>query len=97
MSNGRSTQRGAALIIVLMLVATLALGALALTETMKRAVNQSGAASARDQAVWALLGAETAALLQAIGIDREALGVHGDGVVKVLLLERLLGLLEEVV
>lgn len=55
-------QRGAALLIVLVLVATISVVALGLTNTMTRAVTRAGAAHDRDQAVWMLLGAEEAAL-----------------------------------
>ncbi len=55
-------QRGAALLIVLVLAATLSALALALTQSMDRAVKKAMAASARDRAVWALLGAEQGAL-----------------------------------
>ncbi|WOI54374.1 type II secretion system minor pseudopilin GspK [Parvularcula sp. LCG005] len=59
----RQDQRGAALIIVLLLVGTMSTLALALTQVMQRATLRAAASAQRDEAVWALLGAERAALL----------------------------------
>jgi general secretion pathway protein K len=58
----REDQRGIALLVVLLLLASVAVVALATTQLMARAVARTGAAQARDQAVWLLLGAEQAAL-----------------------------------
>lgn len=55
-------QSGAALLIVLMLVVVLSAMAIAMTATMNRLVQQAGAASSRDNALWALHGAEEAGL-----------------------------------
>lgn len=63
MINRRPGQRGAALIIVLVMVATLSVVAVGLTEVMGRATQRTFAAQARDGAVWALIGAERAARL----------------------------------
>ncbi|MBB4657618.1 type II secretion system minor pseudopilin GspK [Parvularcula dongshanensis] len=56
-------QRGAALLVVLLLLASVAVVAVATTELMARSVARTGAAQARDRAVWALLGAEQGAAL----------------------------------
>ena len=58
-------QRGVALLIVLMLLVSVAGVAVATTALMTRAVASAGAARDRDEAVWALLGAERAALMLA--------------------------------
>lgn len=55
-------QKGAALLIVLLLVASLSVVALSLTEIMTRSASRAAAIAQREQAHWALLGAETAAL-----------------------------------
>jgi len=60
--TSREKQSGAALLIVLMLVVVLSAMAVAITATMNRLVQQAGAAASRDNAVWALRGAEEAAL-----------------------------------
>lgn len=56
-------ERGAALLIVLMLVAALSVILVGLTENMTRATDRIGSAQARDRAYWALIGAERAGLL----------------------------------
>lgn len=63
MTKRMSSQRGAALLIVLMLVAAVAVIALAIVSRTERATQQIIASKARDQAYWALIGAERAALV----------------------------------
>ena len=58
----RAHQEGAALLTVLLLTATLAVLAVAMTEVVTRALARASAAAARDQAFWALYGLESAAL-----------------------------------
>lgn len=70
------TQRGAALLMVLALLAVISAAAIGLTITTQRTFQQVAAAQARDRAAWALIGAETAALalLQA----QNSLGAEAD-------------------
>ncbi|WP_036766325.1 type II secretion system minor pseudopilin GspK [Parvularcula oceani] len=63
MRVAREEERGIALLVVLLLLANLAVVAVATTEVMTRSVARTGAAQARDRAVWALLGAEQAGAL----------------------------------
>ncbi|MEM9233524.1 MAG: type II secretion system minor pseudopilin GspK, partial [Pseudomonadota bacterium] len=71
--NRHPSQRGAALLVVLVLVASLAAVALSISTFSERTTNKVIAAQTRDQAYWALIGAERAALalleLQAQGQD----------------------------
>ncbi|MEM6648676.1 MAG: type II secretion system minor pseudopilin GspK [Pseudomonadota bacterium] len=60
--SGPHTQKGAALLIVLVLVGSLSVLALGLTQKMTRSIAQVQATQERDEAIWALLGAEVAAL-----------------------------------
>jgi general secretion pathway protein K len=62
-------QKGAALLTVLLLAATVAALAVVMTETMTRVLARTGAGEGRDQAYWALRGIERAALgqIQAAG------------------------------
>lgn len=64
MSRGRNQrdQKGAALLVVLVLVATLAAIALAISQFADRTVRRVTAAQTRDQAYWAMIGVERAAL-----------------------------------
>ena len=55
-------ERGVALLIVLLLLVAVAGVAVATTALMTRAIATAGAAQARDEGLWALLGAERAAL-----------------------------------
>lgn len=55
-------QRGAALMIVLIMVASLAVVALGITQFTEKATSRAIASQSRDQAYWALMGAENAAL-----------------------------------
>ncbi|MEM0929957.1 MAG: type II secretion system minor pseudopilin GspK [Pseudomonadota bacterium] len=63
MTQRASGQRGAALLSVLLLVAMLGGAVAVMNETMNRAARYVAAAQARDQAYWALTGAEEAALI----------------------------------
>jgi general secretion pathway protein K len=58
----RDRQRGAALLTVLLLTATLAVLAVSMTEVATRSLSRTGAIEARLQGFWALRGLETAAL-----------------------------------
>ena len=60
--GARKSQRGAALLIVLLLVATLAFIALSITERTALAASRSVNARARDESLWLAFGAETLAL-----------------------------------
>lgn len=62
MTLRRDSQRGVALLTVLLLTATVAVIALGMTEVLTRAISRAGASEARDQAFWSLLGIETAAV-----------------------------------
>ncbi len=62
MTANRNAQQGAALIIVLVMVAAVSVIASGLTIAMTNAQLRTGASQDRDQAVWLLLGAEEAAL-----------------------------------
>ena len=66
-------QRGAALLVVLVLVFSLATIAVAITSFTDRATRQVAGAQMRDRAYWAMLGAERAALslLEAQALERE--------------------------
>ena len=57
-----NNQRGAALLTVLLLTATVAVVAVGMTELMARAYSRTVASEMRDQAFWALRGIELAAL-----------------------------------
>ena len=59
---GPSRERGVALLIVLLILATIAAVGVATTALVTRSVARAQAAQTRDAAVWALRGAETAAL-----------------------------------
>lgn len=58
----RRDQRGTALLSVLLLTATLAVLAVAMTDLMTRSLAKAAAGEARDQAFWVMAGIETAAL-----------------------------------
>ena len=58
MANLRNNQSGVALLVVLLLVATLAILALAMTTAMRSAINRTVAIANRDQAAWHALGTE---------------------------------------
>ena len=60
--TARDDQRGVALLMVLMLLATVAVVAVATTALVGRSVARAQAAQARDAGVWALRGAEVAAV-----------------------------------
>ncbi len=57
-SKSSDAQKGVALLVVLLLVATLSVLALAMTTTMRQAVGRSVATGAQDQAMWYALGTE---------------------------------------
>ncbi|NNU17106.1 type II secretion system minor pseudopilin GspK [Parvularcula sp. ZS-1/3] len=58
----REKQKGVALLTVLLLVATIAVLAVAMTEIMTRSLGRAAAGEARDQGFWALAGLEAAAI-----------------------------------
>lgn len=58
----RREQRGAALLTVLLLTATIAALAVVMTETITRSLARATAGEARDQAFWAMVGIERTAL-----------------------------------
>ncbi len=62
MMASRNSQKGAALLTVLLLSAALSVLMVAMTEVMSRATRHASVAAARDQAHWVLMGVEQAAL-----------------------------------